>query len=369
MSGVTYDRPGFQAMLAEIEAERVAVCITKDLSRLGRNSALTGLYTNFTFPQYGVRYIAINDNFDTIDPNSTDNDFAGIKNWCNEFYARDTSRKIRAVNKAKGERGVPLTTNVPYGYLKGPDNPRRWKIDPVAADVVRRIFSMCMEGRGPKQIANQLKADKVLTPASYKALQGIKSPNKKPEDPYDWKSSTVVAILERREYTGCTVNFKTYTNSIWDKKQRDNPIEKQAIFPNTHERIIDDDVFEKVQEIRQQRHRMIRTGRSSIFSGLVYCADCGSKMLYGSSNNGDLDQDFLTALCTAKAKKSVMGISFASKSWIGWFSSTFRQLWGISCDTRIISARSWRNSSAWKAMSKSASAESVWKATNAVLPS
>ena len=307
VSGVTYDRPGFQAMLAEIEAERVAVCITKDLSRLGRNSALTGLYTNFTFPQYGVRYIAINDNFDTIDPNSTDNDFAGIKNWCNEFYARDTSRKIRAVNKAKGERGVPLTTNVPYGYLKDPDNPRRWKIDPVAADVVRRIFSMCMEGRGPKQIANQLKADKVLTPASYKALQGIKSPNKKPEDPYDWKSSTVVAILERREYTGCTVNFKTYTNSIWDKKQRDNPIEKQAIFPNTHERIIDDDVFEKVQEIRQQRHRMIRTGRSSIFSGLVYCADCGSKMLYGSSNNGDLDQDFFDCSLHRKSKEKCNG--------------------------------------------------------------
>jgi len=303
VSGVTYDRPGFQAMLAEIEAERVAVCITKDLSRLGRNSALTGLYTNFTFPQYGVRYIAINDNFDTIDPNSTDNDFAGIKNWCNEFYARDTSRKIRAVNKAKGERGVPLTTNVPYGYLKDPDNPRRWKIDPVAADVVRRIFSMCMEGRGPKQIANQLKADKVLTPVSYKALQGIKSPNKKPEDPYDWHSSTVVAILERREYTGCTVNFKTYTNSIWDKKQRDNPIEKQAIFPNAHERIIDDDVFEKVQEIRQQRHRMIRTGRSSIFSGLVYCADCGSKMLYGSSNNGDLDQDFFDCSLHRKSKE------------------------------------------------------------------
>lgn len=176
-------------------------------------------------------------------------------------------------------------------------------------------------------------------------------------------------ILERREYTGCTVNFKTYTNSIWDKKQRNNPIEKQAIFPNTHERILDDDVFEKVQEIRQQRHRMICTGRSSIFSGLIYCADCSSKMLYGSSNNGDLDQDFLTAPCTAKAKKSVMVISFASRYWSGGFSSTFKRLWGISCSTRIISARSWRNSSAWKAMSKSASAESVWKATNAVLPS
>ena len=285
VSGVTYDRPGFQAMLAEIEAGRVAVAITKDLSRLGRNSALTGLYTNFTFPQNGVRFIAINDNYDTIDPNRVDNDFAGIKNWFNEFYARDTSRKIRAVQKAKGERGVPLTTNVPYGYVKDPENPRCWVVDPVAADVVKRIFDQCMEGRGPMQIANQLKADKVLTPSAYRALQGIKTPNKKPKDPYGWHSSTVVAILERREYTGCTVNFKTYTNSIWDKKQRDNPLEKQAIFPNTHEAIIEEAVFEKVQQVRQQRHRKTRTGRSSIFSGLVYCADCGEKLYYGATNN------------------------------------------------------------------------------------
>ena len=285
VSGVTYDRPGFQAMLAEIEAGRVAVAITKDLSRLGRNSALTGLYTNFTFPQNGVRFIAINDNYDTIDPNRVDNDFAGIKNWFNEFYARDTSRKIRAVQKAKGERGVPLTTNVPYGYVKDPETPRCWVVDPVAADVVKRIFDQCMEGRGPMQIANQLKADKVLTPSAYRALQGIKTPNKKPEDPCDWHSSTVVAILERREYTGCTVNFKTYTNSIWDKKQRDNPLEKQAIFPNTHEAIIEEAVFEKVQQVRQQRHRKTRAGRSSIFSGLVYCADCGEKLYYGATNN------------------------------------------------------------------------------------
>ncbi len=307
VSGVTYDRPGFQAMLAEIEAGRVAVAITKDLSRLGRNSALTGLYTNFTFPQNGVRFIAINDNYDTIDPNRVDNDFAGIKNWFNEFYARDTSRKIRAVQKAKGERGVPLTTNVPYGYVKDPENLRRWVVDPVAADVVKRIFSMCMEGRGPKQIANQLKADKVLTPTAYKALQGIKCPNKKPENPYGWKDSSVVKILERREYTGCTVNFKTYTNSIWDKKQRETPIEKQAVFPNTHERIIEDAVFEKVQEIRQQRHRMTRTGRSSIFSGLVYCADCGSKMNYGSSNNGDPTQDFFDCSLHRKDKEKCKG--------------------------------------------------------------
>ena len=307
VSGVTYDRPGFQAMLAEIEAGNVAVAITKDLSRLGRNSALTGLYTNFTFPQNGVRFIAINDNYDTIDPNSVNNDFAGIKNWFNEFYAKDTSRKIRAVQKAKGERGVPLTVNVPYGYVKDPENPRRWLIDPEAAQVVRRIFRMCMEGRGPQQIANQLRTDKVLTPTAYKKQQGRSTPNPDPENPYGWGDSSVVKILERREYTGCTVNFKTYSNSIWDKKQRENPIEKQAIFPGTHERIIEDDVFEKVQVIRQQRHRMTRTGRSSIFSGLVYCADCGSKMQYGSSNNGDFSQDFFDCSLHKKNREKCGG--------------------------------------------------------------
>jgi len=291
-SGTNYDRPGFQSMLVEIEAGRVGIVITKDLSRLGRNSALTGLYTNFTFPQYGVRYIAINDNYDTIDPNSVNNDFAGIKNWFNEFYARDTSRKIRAVQKAKGERGVPLTVNVPYGYVKDPENPKHWLVDPEAAAIVKRIFSMCMEGRGPTQIANQLWADKVLTPTAYKLSHGRSTNAPAPEDPYRWDKRAVSLILERREYTGCTVNFKTYTNSIWDKKRHLNPVENQAIFLDTHERIIDDDVFEKVQEIRNQRHRMTRTGKSSIFSGMVYCADCGSKMQYGSSNNRDFSQDF-----------------------------------------------------------------------------
>ena len=284
-SGTTYERPGFQKMLDEIEAGKVGVVLTKDLSRLGRNSALTGLYTNFTFPQNGVRYIAINDNYDTADPNSINNDFAGIKNWFNEFYARDTSRKIRAVQKAKGERGVPLTVNVPYGYVKDLEDKRKWIVDEEAAAVVRRIFEMCMEGRGPQQIANQLKADKVLTPTAYKKRKGMKTPQAAPENPYGWCDSSVVNILERREYTGCTVNFKTYSNSIWDKKQRENPVEKQAIFENTHEAIISDDVFKRVQEIRQHRHRKTRSGRSSMFSGLVFCSDCGEKLYYGATNN------------------------------------------------------------------------------------
>ena len=290
-SGTNYDRPGFQAMLAEIEAGKVAVCCTKDLSRLGRNSSLTGLYINFTFPKYGVRYIAINDHFDTIDPNSTDNDVAGIKNWFNEFFAKDTSRKIRAVNKAKGERGVPLTTNVPFGYLKDPNDKTRWIVDEAAAQVVKRIFRLCMEGCGPMQIAKLLQEEKVLNPTAYKRRAGIKTPSPETSDPYHWNTNTVVHILERREYTGCTVNFKTYTNSIWDKKQRDTPLEKQAVFYGTHPAIIEQEVFDKVQEIRQQRHRRTKTGKSSLFSGLVYCADCGAKMRYCTTNYFEKRQD------------------------------------------------------------------------------
>lgn len=291
-SGFSYDRPGFKEMLTEIEAGHVAVCLTKDLSRLGRNSALTGLYTNFTFPQNGTRYIAVNDSFDTADQNSVNSDFAGLKNWFNEFYCRDTSRKIRAVQKAKGERGVPLTTNVPYGYVKDPGGRTKWLIDPEAAAVVKRIFDMCMSGRGPSQIANQLKSDGVLTPAAYKSSKGINSPNTVPENPCGWNSSTVVHILERREYTGCIVNFKTYTNSIWDKKQRNTPIEDQAVFYGTHDAIVEVDTFDKVQQIRQQRHRKTKSGCTSTFSGLVYCADCGEKLYYGATNNGKREGAF-----------------------------------------------------------------------------
>lgn len=175
-SGVEFsNRPGFQKMLAEIEAGHVEVVITKDLSRLGRNSSLTGLYINYTFPQYGVRYIAINDHFDTIDPNSTDSDMAGIKNWFNEWYSKDTSRKIRAVNKAKGERGERLTTNVPYGYKHDSDDPKKWVIDEEAAQIVKRIFTLCMEGKGPSQIAALLEKEKVLNPTAYKQREGRKT--------------------------------------------------------------------------------------------------------------------------------------------------------------------------------------------------
>ena len=290
-SGTDYDRPGFQAMLDEIEAGRVAVCCTKDLSRLGRNSTLTGMFINITFAKHNVRYIAINDNYDTLNPNSVDNDFAGIRMWFNEFYARDTSRKIRAVNKAKGERGERLTTNVPYGYRKNPEDNKDWIIDEEAAKVVQHIFNLCMEGRGPMQIAKQLKEEQILNPTAYKRKNGIKSPSPEPADPYNWSTNTIVRILERQEYTGCTVNFKTYTNSIWDKKTRETPMEKRTIFHGTHPAIIEIEVFDMVQKIRQQRHRRTKTGKSNMFSGLVYCADCKAKMRYCTTSYFEERQD------------------------------------------------------------------------------
>ena len=290
-SGTDFNRPGIQKLLAEVEADRVSTIIVKDLSRFSRNSAMAGMFINFTFAEHGVRFIAINDNYDTIDPNSIDNDFAGIRNWFNEFYARDTSRKIRAVNKAKGERGERLTTNVPYGYKKNPDDPKKWIVDEEAARIVKRIFALCMEGKGPSQIAAQLEKEQVLNPTAYKQRQGRKTPHQTPENEYRWHESTVAYILEYREYTGCTVNFKTYTNSIWDKKQRETPIEKQAVFYNTHPAIIEQEVFDKVQEIRKQRHRRTKTGKSSLFSGMVYCADCGAKMRYCTTNYFEKRQD------------------------------------------------------------------------------
>ncbi len=290
-SGTDFDRPGFQSMLNEIESDHVAVLLTKDLSRLGRNSTMTGMFINITFAKHDVRYIAINDNFDSANQNSVDNDFAGIRMWFNEFYARDTSRKIRAVNKAKGERGEHLTTNPPFGYIKDPENPKQWIIDEYAAKVVRHIFDLCMEGRGPMQIAKQLTEERALTVTAYTIKEGRKGLAPAPEDPYHWDSTSVVGILETRDYTGCTVNFKTYTNSIWDKKTRENPVEKQAIFYNTQPAIIDPEVFEKVQEIRSQRHRRTKTGKSHMFSGLVYCADCKSRMYYCTTSYYEERQD------------------------------------------------------------------------------
>ena len=269
-SGTSFERPDFQKMLDEIEADRVSCVIVKNLSRFGRNFAMTGMYTAITFAKHDVRFIAINDNYDSIIPNSTDSDFAQLKNWFNEFYARDTSRKIRAVNEAKGERGESLTTNAPYGYKKNPDNPKRWIVDEEAAQVVTRIFTLCMEGRGPSQIAKVLTDEKLLNPAAYHRKEGRNPPARETGNPHKWHTPTVVKILERREYTGCIVNFKTYTKSIWDKKKRANDLDNQVVIPNAHTAIVEQETFDKVQELRQQRHRRAKTGKTSLFSGFAY---------------------------------------------------------------------------------------------------
>ena len=296
-SGANFQRPGFQAMLADIEAGKVGTVIVKDMSRLGRNYLQVGMYTEMVFPQKGVRFIAINDGVDSA---QGDNDFAPLRNIFNEWLVRDTSKKIKAVKRSKGMSGKPITSKPVYGYLM--DEDENFIIDEEAAQVVKKIFTLCMNGRGPSQIADQLEKDKTLTPTAYKNKQGVKTPHTEPENPYRWHESTIVNILERKEYIGATVNFKTYTNSIWDKKQRENPEENRVIFYNTHPAIIEQEVFDKVQEIRQQRHRRTATGKSSPFSGLVFCADCKQKLYYSTTKYFEKRQDFFTC-STHRANK------------------------------------------------------------------
>lgn len=310
-SGTDFDRPGFQKMLDDISDGKVGIVITKDLSRLGRNSAMVGMFTNITFAKHDVRYIAINDNYDTIDPNSIDNDFAGIKNWFNEFYARDTSRKIRAVLKAKGERGEKLSGNPPYGYRLDTDSDE-WIIDEEAAEVVKHIFNLCMEGRGPHQIAEQLEKEKVLNIYEYRKANNLSSSKQGRLGKYHWTATVVGDILDRKEYIGSTVNFKTYSNSIWDKKRRKSGEDRLVIIPNSHPAIIEEAVFDKVQEIRSKRQRRTKTGKVSIFSGIVYCADCGERMYFSSTakSNGNTDHfvcsSFRKKKCTSHYIRNVV---------------------------------------------------------------
>ncbi len=302
-TGTNFDRPGFQQMLSDAQAGKVGTIITKDLSRLGRDSTKVGEFQKYIFPALEVRYLAVEDHYDSANITGLDYDLSLLKNIFNEFLPLDTSRKIRAVNKMKGNSGKTLTFNIPYGYMKDPDDPKHWVVDEPAAEVVKHIYSLCMEGRGPNQIANQLTEERVLNPTAYKLEKGMSVNTPINENPYQWNSATIVRILERREYTGCTVAFKTYTNSLWDKKQRRNPIENQVITPDTHVPIIDMETFEKVQKIRESRHRRTKTGKSSIFSGLMYCYDCGDKMYYCTTSGFDASQDFFECTAHHKNKK------------------------------------------------------------------
>ncbi|WP_297986945.1 DUF4368 domain-containing protein [Oscillibacter sp.] len=272
-SGVSFDRPGFKELMDLVEQGRVKSIIVKDHSRLGRNRLAVGLLME-RFEDSGVRYIAVADG---IDSEKGLDDMVAVRELFNEFYPRDTSKKIRAVLTSKGNSGQRLCTQVPYGYT---GNKYGWEVDDEAAQVVREIFRLCMNGLGPMQIAKRLKAAQILTPTAYKLQRGYSVPNHPREDPFDWDSRLVAKILDRMEYLGCTVNFKTRKKSYKSKKTLVLPPEERKVFENTHPAIIDRETWERVQELRKNKRRPTKTGRQSMFSGLLYCADCGAKLHY-----------------------------------------------------------------------------------------
>ena len=282
ISGTRFDRPGFLAMMEEVEAGRVEAIVIKDMSRLGRDYLKVGQVME-VLRQRGVRLIAINDGVDSL---KGDDDFTPFRNIMNEFYARDTSRKIRSVFKAKGMSGKHLTGTVIYGYLWD-EKREHWLVDEEAAEVVRRIFSLTLEGYGPYQIACKLSADRIEIPVVHLARfnEGVNR-SKPVKDPYGWGSSTIVNILKKREYLGHTINFKTRKH-FKDKKSHYVSEDEWTIFENTHEAIIDQQTFDLVQKIRSNVRRYPNGwGEAAPLTGLLYCADCGGKMYVHRTNNG-----------------------------------------------------------------------------------
>lgn len=302
-SGVSFTRPAFMELMELAEAEKVETIIVKDHSRLGRNRLVVGQLLEEDFVRLGVRYIAIMDNIDTKDGLS---DFLPVQDWFNEMHAKNTSKKVRAVFQNKGMSGKPLTTVIPYGYKKNESNPDEWLVDDEAAEVVRKIFSLCVAGYGPTQIANQLFSEGIPTPTEYWQSQGRKT-SALPVVPHKWAARTIADILERQEYIGDTVNFRSTTRSFKDKTKIERPREEWKVFENTHEAIIDRETWELVQTLRANKRRPNRTGEVSIFSGLLYCGDCGEKLYYSVTNNYKKEQAYFfcssyrknTANCTA----------------------------------------------------------------------
>ena len=291
ISGTTFDRPDFQRMQRMIENGEIGVVIVKDLSRFGRNYLDVGEYLEIKYPTLGVRFIAIQENVDTL--KNTGTEMMPFNNIFNEWYAAQTSKKIRAVWKSKAEKGERISQTVPHGYKKSEDNPKQWIIDEPAAKVVRYIFQLCIEGLGPTQIAHRLEDERILCPTAYAMANGRKTPNPLPKrGEYAWDGATVKHILANRQYTGCTVNFKTTLVSYKVHKTVHNPEEEWQIIPNTQEPIIDEDTFNRVQELREGRRRNTATGRESLFSGLLYCADCKSKLYFCAAKSIKPHQEF-----------------------------------------------------------------------------
>ena len=276
ISGVTMDRPGFVEMIRQLEQGKAAAVFVKDLSRLGRNYIEVGRLTEEFFPDHDIRLVAVSDNIDTAEG---ENELAPIRNLFNEWYARDISKKRRISNKIKGNAGEPMG-QPPYGYIKDPNDPKHWIVDDEAAQVVRRVYSMTLEGFGTEQIAAQLEKDGVLTPRAYWLTKGIKRPGKgKQQPPTKWNSSTITKILSLQEYCGDILNFKTYSKSYKNKKQIDNDRENWVVFQDVHEAIIERAVYEQVQQKRGKiRKRRTNNGEHNMFSGLLVCADCGSNL-------------------------------------------------------------------------------------------
>ena len=279
VSGVSFDRDGLQAMLREVEAGHVSTVITKDLSRLGRNYLKTGELIEIIFPEYEVRYIAISDGVDTA---REDNEFTPLRNWFNEFYARDTSKKIRAVKKAKAERGERVNGQVPYGYIADPADRNHLLPDPETAHVVQQIYSMYNQGYRMCEIQNWLRDNEIVTISELQYLRTGRycHPRPRPDCIYNWPDKTIYDILTRKEYLGHTITGKSYKVSYKSKKTKNIPEEQRHFFPNTHEPLIDQETFDLAQKRIATRHRPAKNSEIDIFSGMLFCADCGYKMTF-----------------------------------------------------------------------------------------
>lgn len=292
-SGVTFDRPAYLEMMAEVEAGRVSTIIVKDHSRLGRNRLVVGILLEETFAQHHVRYIAINDGVDTI--NGIDDSIA-VRDLFNEWHARDTSKKVKAVIMAAARRGERIGTSAPYGYKKDEENPKHLIPDEQTAPVVAHIFELCAGGLGPDKIARILSQEQVLTPTAYAyRTRGVRHSALNLDRPYAWSGSTVAGILEHEEYIGNTINCRTYTPSFKSKKSRLNMPDKILRFEGTHEPLIDLDTWEIVQRVRQGRRRPTKLGQQDVLSGLVYCKDCGSRHYF--CRCGSWDESQYTFVC------------------------------------------------------------------------
>ena len=288
ITGTTMKRPGFQKMLTAIEAGYISAVFVKDLSRLGRNYIEVGKLTEEFFPLHDIRLVAVSDG---VDSDEGEDDFTPFKNIMNEYYAKDISKKRRIVNKMKGNAGVPLSPP-PYGYIKNPDDPRFWVVEPEAAEVVRRIYRMALEGYGLAETAAQLAADDVVNPTYYWRSRGAsRGGSKSTVEPTKWGHTTVKKILTLQEYCGDVINFKSYSKSYKMKKRIENPEENRAIFLNVHEAIIDRQTWEKVQALQKgtRRKKPTVTQEPSVFSGLLKCPECGGNLnFHFNQNNHDI---------------------------------------------------------------------------------